>query len=87
MLNFRWIDKMLRKLQKHIFGHVTSLIRLVKMSSQHIQKNFPGLLHTPAKYEKNPHYGCEAIAKRKCRSRGVASPIYKQAFLAGCLIK
>ena len=34
------------------------------MSSQHIQKNFPGLLHTPAKYEKNPPYGCEAIAKK-----------------------
>ena len=52
------------------------------MSLQHIQKNFPGILHTPAKYEKNPPYGCEAIVKRKCRSSGsgrVASPIYKQA--------
>ena len=49
--------------KKRIFGHVTSL---VKMSTQIIQKNFPGLLHTPATYEKNPPYGCEAIAKRKC---------------------
>ena len=57
------------------------------MSLQHIQKNFPGLLHTPAKYEKNPPYGCEAITKRKCGSRGVASPIYKQASLVGCLKK
>ena len=57
------------------------------MSSQHIQKNFPGLLHTPAKYEKNPPYGWKAIAKRKCGSGGVASPIYKQASLAGRLIK
>ena len=60
------------------------------MSLQHIQKNIPGLLHTPAKYEKNPPYGCEAIVERKCgsgESGGVASPIYKQASLAGLLIK
>ena len=44
-------------------------------------------MHTPAKYEKNPLCGCEAIAKRKCRSGGSASPIYKQASLAGCLLK
>ena len=85
---------MLRKLssgqgrpsKKHIFGHVTSL-RLVKMSSQHIQKYFPGLLHTPAKYEKNLPYGCEAIVKRKCGSGGVDSPMHKQASLVGCLIR
>ena len=29
--------------------------------------------------EQNPPYGYEAIAKRKCGSGGVASPIYKQA--------
>ena len=69
-----------RPSKKRIFGHVTSHV-----SSQHIQKNFPGLLHTPAKYEKNLPYGCEAIAKRKCGSSGVASPIHKQASLAGCL--
>ena len=56
------------------------------MSSQYIQKNFPGLLHTPAKYEKNPPNGCEAIAKRKCESDGVVSPIYKQASREGRLI-
>ena len=58
------------------------------MSSQPIQKNFPGRLHTPAKYEKNPPYDCEAIAKRKCGSGGpggVVSPIYKQASLVGRL--
>ena len=48
-------------------------------------KFFPGLLHTPTKYEENPPYGCEAIAKRKCGSGGVASPIYKQASLVGRL--
>ena len=47
------------------------------MSSQHIQKNFPGVLHTPAKYEKNPPYGCEAIAKRKCGCGGVASSLHE----------
>ena len=33
--------------------------------------------------KKNPPYGCEPIAKRKC---GVASPIYKKASLVGHLI-
>ena len=55
------------------------------MLLQHIQKNFPGLLHTPAKYEKNPPYGCESIVKRKCGYGRVASRIYKQASLAGRL--
>ena len=50
------------------------------------RKKIPGLLHTPAKYEKNPPYGYEAIAKRKCGSGGVISPIHKQASLAGHLI-
>ena len=49
-------------------------------------KNFPGLLHTSAKYEKNLPYGCEAIAKRKCGSGGVASPVHKHASLVGRLI-
>ena len=83
---------MLRKLssghgrpsKKLIFGHVTSLIG--EMSSQHIQKNFPGILHTPAKYEKNLPYGCAAMAKRKCGSSGVASLIHIQVSLAGSLI-
>ena len=71
---------MLRKLssgqgcpsKKCIFGHVTSLIgeNVIAANSE----NFPGLLHTPAKYEKNPPYGYETIAK------------YKQASLAGRLI-
>ena len=55
------------------------------MSLQGIQKNFPGLLHTPAKYDKNPPYGCEAIAKRKCGSNGVASPIYKRRLIKNFL--
>ena len=90
MQNFRLMDKMLCKLssgpfQKHIFDHVISVIgeNIIAAYSE----NFPGLLHTPAKYEKNPPYGCEAIAKRKCGSGGVASPIYKQASLARRLIK
>ena len=54
-------------------------------------EKFPRLLHTHAKYEKNPPYGCVAIAKKKCGSGrsggsgGVASPIYKQASLVGRL--
>ena len=63
------------------------LLWLVEMSWHHIQKFFPGLLHTPIKYEENPLYGCKAIAKRKCGSGGVASPIYKQASLMGRLTR
>ena len=82
---------MLRKLssrqghpsKKRIIDHVTSLID--EMSSQHIQKNFPGLLYTAAKYEKNLPYDCEAITKRKCGSGGVASPTYKEVSLTGRL--
>ena len=59
--------------KKHIFGHVTSLIGEKCHRSIIIKKNFPGLLHTPAKYEKNPPYGCKAIAKTKCGSGGVTS--------------
>ena len=79
--------------QKRIFGHMTSLIGENVITAY--SENIPGLLHTPAKYEKNPPYGCEAIAKRKCRSgrsgkssraSGVASPINKQASLVGRLI-
>ena len=47
------------------------------MSSHYIQKKFPRVLHTPAKYEKNLPYDCEAIAKRKCgsgESSGVSNP-------------
>ena len=47
------------------FYNNPSFKKKIKMSSQHIQKNFPGLLHTTAKYEKNLPYGWEAIAKRK----------------------
>ena len=39
--------------------------------------------------KKNLPYGCEAIAKRKCRPHGagrVTSPIYKKVSLAGRLI-
>ena len=54
------------------------------MSFQHIQKNFPGLLHTPATYEKYLPYGCEAIVKRKWGSGGSGSRFshkYKQTSL------
>ena len=64
------------------------------MLSHHIQKNSPGLLYIPAKYEKSAPYSIGAIAKTKCRagtagraggSSGLASPIYKQASLMGRL--
>ena len=71
--NFQEIDKIPKAFKlssgqaypskKDIFGHVTSLI--VKMSLQHIQKNSPGLLHTPAKFEKNPPNGHRVIRKTK----------------------
>ena len=40
--------------QKPIFGHVTSRIGENVIAAQ--KKNLPGLLHAPAKYEKNPPY-------------------------------
>ena len=67
------------------------------MSLQHIQKNSPGLLPKPAKFEKNPLNGYRVIRKTKCGAGGAAgaggaggagsSPIHKQASLAGRLIK
>ena len=59
--------------KKRIFGHVTSVIGENVIAAY--SENFLGLPHTPAKYEKNPPYGCEAIGKRKCGSGGVPSPI------------
>ena len=69
---------------------------LVEMSLQHIQKNSPGLLPKPAKFEKNPPNGYRVIRKTKCGAGGAAgagraggagsSPIHKQASLAGRLI-
>ena len=62
---------------------------LVEMLSHHIQKNSPGLLYIPAKYENSMLYSIGGIAKTKCGSGGaggLASPIYKQASLAGRLI-
>ena len=68
------------------------------MLSHHIQKNSPGLLYIPAKYEKSAPYSIGAIAKTKCgaggaggsggagRAGGLASPIYKQASREGHLI-
>ena len=58
------------------------------MLSHHIQKNSPGLLYIPAKYEKSAPYSIGAIARTKCGAGGaggLASPIYKQASLAGRL--
>ena len=67
------------------------------MSLQHIQKNSPGLLPKPAKFEKNPPNGYRVIRKTKCGAGGAAgagraggagsSPIHKQASLEGRLIK
>ena len=61
---------MLRKLSsgqgrpsnKRIFGHVTSLIgkNLIAAYSDKVT----GLLHTPAKYEKNPPYDCSYCEKK-----------------------
>ena len=63
------------------------------MSLQHIQKNSPGLLPKPAKFEKNPPNGYRVIRKTKCgagRAAGAggagSSPIHKQASLAGRLM-
>ena len=53
------------------------------MSLQHIQKNSPGLLPKPAKFEKNPPNGYRVIRKTKCEAGGAgSSPIHKQASLA-----
>ena len=73
------------------------------MSLQHIQKNSPGLLPKPAKFEKNPPNGYRVIRKTKCGAGGAggaggaagaggaggarSSPIHKQASLAGRLMK
>ena len=71
----------------HFWGGENSLkIGERSLFRNHIQKKFTELLHTPVKYEQNPPYGCEAIAKRKCGSGGVSSPIYKQASRKGRLI-
>ena len=85
--NFRWIDKIPFKLssgqaypsKKKLFLVMWPLW-LVEMSLQHIQKNSPRLLHTPAKFEKNPPNGHRVIRKIK-RGAGGAwfSPIYKKA--------
>ena len=60
------------------------------MSLQHIQKNSPGLLPKPAKFEKNPPNGYRVIRKTKCGAGGPggagSSPMHKQASLAGRLI-
>ena len=62
------------------------------MSLQHIQKNSPGLLPKPAKFEKNPPNGYRVIRKTKCGAGGAggaggarSSPIHKQASLVGRL--
>ena len=41
---------------------------LADWSKWHISNYFPGLLHTPAKFEKNPPNRCGDIAKSKCRA-------------------
>ena len=63
------------------------------MSLQHIQKNSPGLLPKPAKFEKNPPNGYRVKRKTKCGAGGAAgaggagsSPIHKQASRKGRLI-
>ena len=60
---------------------------LVEMSLQHIQKNSPGLLPKPAKFEKNPPNGYRVIRKTKCGAGGAgSSPIHKQASRKGRLM-
>ena len=55
------------------------------MSLQHIQKNSPGLLHTPAKFEKNLPNGHRVMRKRKHGAHRAGGarypPIYKQAYM------
>ena len=64
------------------------------MSLQYIQKHSPRLLHTPAKFEKNPPSGARVMRKIKCEAGRAAGaggarypPIHKQASLVGRLIK
>ena len=59
--------------KKHIFGHVISLVG----ENVSIFRKFPGLLHTPAKYEKKSALWLRSYCKRKCGSDRFASPIYK----------
>ena len=63
---------------------------LVEMLSHHIQKNSPGLLYIPAKYEKSAPYSIGAIAKTKCGSGGagrLASPNNDIKFIVSTLTR
>ena len=52
--------------EKHVFGHVTSLIGWNVMTPY--SEIFPGLLHTCAEFEENPPSGWWAISNRKSGS-------------------
>ena len=58
------VSQFLRKIQQLvIFGHVTSLIG--RNVTAAYSNKFPRLLHTPAKFEKNPPDGHRVIRKMK----------------------
>ena len=90
MLNFRWIDNILRKLssgqgrpsKNHIFGHVTSLIGENVIAGY--SENFPGLLNTPAKYEKIRLMAAKLLQKENADPAESFLP--NKASLAGRLI-
>ena len=44
------------------------------MSLHHIQETSPGLLHTHAKFEKNPPNGDRVMRKRKHAAHGAPEP-------------
>ena len=75
--SFRSIDKIPFKLssgqaypsKKDIFGHVTSLIGR-NVIAAYSKKKSPRLLHTPAKFEKNPPNGYRVIRKTKREAGG-----------------
>ena len=72
MLHSRWIDKMLRKLspgqgrpskKMHFWScDISDRLKYHRSIFRKISQGY--CIHMP-KYEKNPPYGCVAIAKRK----------------------
>ena len=82
---------MLRKLssgqgcpfKNRTFGHVTSVIGR-NVTAAYLKKISPGLLYTPAKFERNSPDGHRVKRKRKCGAHRAGGarypPIYKQEF-------
>ena len=77
-----------RPSKKHFFGHVTSVIGRNVTAAY---RNSPGLLHTPAKFERNLPNDHRVRGKRKHGAHGAGGarypPIYKQASLVERLMK